>query len=272
MKRKMLNIFLYPIVALVLVYLFLRWFERANVWIPSRNVIATPEVVDLEYEDVFFDTEDGVKLHAWYVSGVKPAAALLFCHGNGGNLSYRTESLRQFHSIDLNVFIFDYRGYGKSEGRVTEEGTYKDAMAAYNWLKQREPDLPIVIFGRSLGSAVAVDLALKVPAAALICESGFTSIPDMAKVLFPFLPIDLIGTIKYDTQSKMPSLKMPVLVVHGQDDELIPYKYGQALFDSAPEPKEFITLIGGHNDGFILSESFYLAGIKTFLDKHLPKP
>ncbi len=269
MKRKMLNITLTVVVTLVLLVLFFRWFERANVWAPSRTFYATPEVVNLEYEEVFFETDDGVRLHGWHIPCATPVASLLFCHGNGGNLSYRTESLRQFHSLNLSVFIFDYRGYGKSAGRLSEEGTYRDAQAAYEWLARREPNLPTIVFGRSLGAAIAVDLATKVPAGALICESGFTSVPDVGEELFPILPVRKLGTIQYDALSKIESVKMPILVIHSQGDELIPCHHGQKLFERAPEPKKFLMIQGGHNDGYVFSESRYLTEIQAFLTQYI---
>ncbi len=267
----MIQIVVYPIITVVLLWLFMRWFERANVWMPSRNFVATPEDIGLDYEDVFFDTTDGVCLHGWYIPHETPAASLLFCHGNAGNVSYRLESIRQFHSLGLNVFIFDYRGYGKSRGRPSERGTYIDAQAAFAWLSRRGPERPIVLFGRSLGAAVAVDLAVSVEASALICESGFTSVPDMGRELFPFLPVRWFCTIQYDSLAKIPNVHMPVLVIHAREDTLIPYRHGERLYRAAPEPKTMLTIHGDHNDGFITSEAMYLRGINSFLEEQVLK-
>jgi uncharacterized protein len=255
------------LVLCLFIFLFLRWFERANLWAPTHKFYADPSVVDLAYEDIYFETEDGVKLNGWYVSSEKPVAAMLFCHGNGGNISYRTESLRQFNTLNLNVFLFDYRGYGKSKGWLTEDGTYRDAAAAYRWLKKKNPDLPIILFGRSLGANIAADLATKVDAAALIYESGFNSVQDMGSELFPFLPVRWITKYQYNGLEKIKHVKAPILVVHSQDDEVIPYHHGKKLFETAPEPKRFLEITGGHNDGFILSEEIYLRGIRDFLDE-----
>lgn len=251
----------------ILIYLVLRWFERSNIWMPTRTFYGTPEVVDLPYEDVYFDTVDGVRLNGWYVPSEKPVAAMLFCHGNGGNISYRTESLRQFNQLRLNVFLFDYRGYGKSHGWLTEEGTYRDAMAAYQWLKKKDPDFPIILFGRSLGANIAATLATNVEAAALIYESGFNSIQDMGAELFPYLPIRWIAKYKYNGLQKIKNVKMPILVIHSPEDEIVPYNHGKKLFEAAPEPKRFMDISGSHNDGFIASEEAYLRGIHDFIEE-----
>lgn len=263
MQRAVIQI----LVLCLFIYLFLRWFERANLWAPTRKFYGDPSAVGLSYEDVYFQTEDGVKLNGWYVPSEKPVAAMLFCHGNGGNISYRTESLRQFNTLNLNVFIFDYRGYGKSRGWLTEEGTYRDAAAAFRWLKKKNPDIPIILFGRSLGANIAADLATKVDAAALIYESGFNSVQDLGSELFPFLPVRWVTKYTYNGLEKIKDGKKPILVIHSKDDEIIPFHHGKKLFEAAPEPKRFLEISGGHNDGFVVSEESYLNGIRTFFDE-----
>ncbi len=255
------------LVAIVGLYLFSRWFERANIWMPTRTVEGTPEAVGLAYEDIYFETEDGVRLNGWFVPSGNPVAALVFCHGNGGNIGHRLESLRQFHSLNLNVFIFDYRGYGRSRGWLTEEGTYRDAMAAYRWLKTKCPELPIILFGRSLGANVAADLAAKVDAAALIYESGFNSVQDLGSELFPFLPVRWMTKYKYNAIDKVQNIKMPILAIHSPQDEIVPFRHGKRFFEAANEPKRFLEISGGHNEGFIVSEERYLAGWKAFLEE-----
>jgi len=250
-------------------FLFFRWFERANVWIPSSTFYANPENLGMKYEEVFFKTSDDVRLHGWYIPADEPIASMLFMHGNGGNISYRVESLRQFHSINLNIFIFDYRGYGKSGGWLSEKGTYRDAQAAYEWLKEKTPDQPIILFGRSLGGAIATHLANNIDASALIVESCFTSIPDIGADLFPILPVQWLATIQYDAKNKIKNVDMPVLVVHSPEDTLIPYHHGREIYEAAPEPKEFMKIQGGHNEGYIMSEEEYLAGFQSFFDKYL---
>lgn len=256
---------------LVALYFFFRWFERSNIWMPWRDFIATPDVVGLAYEDVALQTADGLRLHGWYLPHAEAVAALLFCHGNAGNVSHRTESLRQLHSLGLNVFLFDYRGYGRSEGRPTEEGTYQDALAAYDWLQGRCPELPILLFGRSLGAAVAIDLAARCKGTALIAESGFTSVPAIGQELFPILPVKWLVRTQYDSLEKMQHVKIPVLVIHSREDEIVPFHHGENLYAAAPGPKQFLEIRGGHNDGYVLSEPEYLRGIQSFMDIYLKK-
>ncbi len=262
-----IRVSIYIILLCIFLYLFTRWFERSNIWMPRAKFLATPEVVGLEYQDVFFESEDGKRLHGWYVPSKKPIASLLFCHGNGGNISYRTESLRQFNSLNLNVFIFDYRGYGKSNGWLTEQGTYKDAQAAYQWLKAKEPTIPLYIFGRSLGANIAADLATHTDAAGLIYESGFNSVQDLGEEIFPFLPVRLITKYKYNALDKIKHINMPLLVIHCPEDEIAPFQHGKKTFDAALEPKQFLQISGGHNDGFLISEKEYLEELSLFIKK-----
>lgn len=257
------------IVVLAIVYLFLRWFERANVWMPFSRLVASPSDIGLPYEDVLFHSEDGVELHGWFLPHPTARASLLFCHGNAGNVSHRLESLRQFHSLHLSVFIFDYRGYGLSRGRPSETGTYRDATAAYHWLRKRESQLPVVLFGRSLGAAIAADLAANVDAAAFIFESGFTSVPDIGAELFPLLPVRWLSAIRYDSLKKIPFIDMPLLVIHSPQDEIVSFRHGQAIYEAANDPKRFLELRGGHNDGFLFAEPDYLQGIDNFLDEYV---
>ena len=257
------------IVFILALWWALRAFERTNVYIPSRNLEAKPSDMGLSYEDVVLTTEDMVSLHAWWVPSDKPVATLLFCHGNAGNISHRLESIRIFHELDLNVLIFDYRGYGRSTGRPSEEGTYRDARAAY--AHARSIGHPVVIFGRSLGGAIAIDLASRVDdAAALIVESSFTSTVAVGKDIYPFLPVTWIVTILYDSISKIPAVRCPVLVIHSPDDDIIPYHHGRELFEAAPETKHFLEISGDHNGGFFDSGSVYTDGIRRFLADVLP--
>jgi fermentation-respiration switch protein FrsA (DUF1100 family) len=256
------------IVIPVLLYLFFRWFERNSVWVPARAILDTPGAAGLDYEDVEFKTSDDVLLNGWYVPSEKDYATILFCHGNGGNIGHRVPSILQFHRLGFNVFIFDYRGYGRSEGWLTEKGTYLDAEAAYHWIRQHKPGSGIILFGRSLGASIAVHLATQVEADALICESGFTSIVDLGVELFPYLPVRWVSTIRYDTLSTIRKVNIPILIVHSPDDELIGIQHGRRLYEAAQPPKEFLQINGGHNEGFLTSEEIYLPGILGFLQKY----
>ena len=234
---------------------------------PGRNLVATPEQVGLKYQNVQLVTEDKINLHGWFIPHDSAKGTILFFHGNAGNISHRLESIDIFHRLELNVFIIDYRGYGQSEGKVTEKGTYRDAEAAWNYLVEIRGigAKQVVIFGRSLGASIASWLASKHNPAALILESGFTSIPSMAKRIYPFLPIGWLTYFKYDTKSYVKNISCPVLVVHSRNDDIIPFEEGREIFDAAPEVKQFLEMRGGHNDGFMVSGSTYVEGLRSFI-------
>ena len=240
--------------------------------LPSRAVDATPADIGLPFENAQLTTGDGIRLHAWYVPAPAARGTLLFNHGNAGNIAHRLDSIRLFHSLDLNVLIFDYRGYGESEGKPTEKGTYRDAMAAWKYLHENRGIDPheIVIFGRSLGAAIAVDLASQVPSAGVIIESAFTSVSDMAAHLYPWLPARFLVRYKYDSDVKIGRISSPLLLMHSRDDEIIPFSQGRELFAHANEPKQFLELQGGHNDGSHASRDIYTQTLQQFLDVILP--
>lgn len=235
---------------------------------PTGDMAMTPQEAGLRYEEINFRAADGVWLNGWYIpSREKDSMAVLFFHGNAGNISYRLESARVFNRIGADVFLFDYRGYGKSRGKPSEEGLYWDGRAALDVLLRKGYDLSrIVFFGRSLGGAVAAKLATEQTPAALILESTFTSLADIGGRYFPFLPAQYIVGDAFDTGSCLEKVNCPVLVVHSQDDEIIPYRYGEALFVAAREPKAFLRIKGDHNGGFILTGEDYRLGLKDFID------
>jgi len=241
--------------------------QQRLVFFPEATLAATPADVGLPFEEVRIPTEDGPVLHGWLVPGAEGAPVVLFCHGNAGNISHRLESLRLFHMLGLSTLIFDYRGYGMSEGKVSEAGTYRDARAVWRYLTGERGVKPerIILFGRSLGGAVAVELATEVRPAALVVESAFTSVPDMAAQVYPFLPVRLLARIGYDSLTRMDQVSGPVLVIHSRDDELVPVEHGRRLFEAAPEPKRFLEIRGSHNDGFIASGKTYVRGWAGFL-------
>lgn len=253
--------------ALPALWLLLRTFERHQMYYPTRPLEATPDQAGMEYEDLHLTASDGVRLHGWWVPAEADRGTVLFCHGNAGNISHRLDSVAVFHRLGLNVLIFDYRGFGHSEGTPDEEGTYRDAEAAYRYLREERgigPDR-IVIFGRSLGGAVAIELAGRVEAAGLIGESTFTSTVEMGKLIYPFLPIRLMVRNRYDSLSKVGNLKLPALFIHSPDDELVPFDHGRRLYLAAAAPKEFLSLRGGHGDGFLVTGPAYPEGIDSFL-------
>ncbi len=238
---------------------------------PGRELEATPAAIGLAYESVELQAGDGVRLHAWFIPAEHPRATVLFCHGNAGNISHRLDSIRLLHSLGLQVLIFDYRGYGESLGSPSEAGTYRDVDAAWRYLLDVRgiPAGEIIIFGRSLGAAVAADLASRTLPAAVILESAFTSVPDMATGIYPWLPVRLLSRYRYDSLGKMARITRPLLLVHSREDEIIPFAHGERLFERAREPKQFLEIQGGHNDAFLTSRKAYTHGLKSFLDTHL---
>jgi len=240
---------------------------------PSRALGPGPDSIGLAYETVEIITEDGIRLDAWYVPAREARGTVLFFHGNAGNISHRLDSLRVFNQLGLSTLIFDYRGYGRSEGKVSEQGIYRDAEAAWRHLTGERgiPAAEIVLFGRSLGAAVAASVASRHRPGALIIESGFVSVPDMAAELYPWLPARWLARIGFPTGDFLKSVSCPVLVVHSRDDEVIPFGHGLRLFEIAREPKQLLELRGGHNDGFLVSGRRYLDGLDAFLAAALGK-
>jgi fermentation-respiration switch protein FrsA (DUF1100 family) len=238
---------------------------------PGRNLVSTPETIGLDYQNVELVTDDNIRLHGWFIPHENAKATLVFFHGNAGNISHRLDSIAIFHRLELNVFIIDYRGYGQSEGKITEKGTYRDAEAAWNYLSHTRgiSEDQIIIFGRSLGAAIASWLANQHTPAALIVESGFTSVASMGQRLYPFLPVRWLTHFKYDAKSYVSKISCPVLVAHSRDDEIIPYDEGRKIFAAAAEPKQFLEMSGGHNDGFIVSGEAYINGLKSFINQYL---
>ncbi len=250
---------------------FLALFQERQVYFPSDVLAATPEQSGLPYEEVHLTSAGGVRLHGWYIPAPAEGASgktLLFFHGNAGNISHRLSSLAIFHRLGLATLIIDYRGYGKSEGRPGEAGTYRDAAAAWRHLTAERGIDPgdIVLFGRSLGAAIAAHQAARTRPAGLILESGFTSVPDVAAQLYPFLPVRWLARIHYPTRKELARVRCPVLIAHSREDELIPYSHAEALYRAAPEPKTLLTLRGSHNDAFLASGERYVNGLRDFLE------
>jgi hypothetical protein len=258
-------------VALVLVLFFFQSHLLYLPNVPSRAVVVTPEDAGLAYEPVTITTEDSVTLDGWFVPASQARGLLLFFHGNAGNISHRLDSLKIFNELGLATLIFDYRGYGRSDGEPSEEGTYRDAEAAWRFVTEGRhvPPREVVLFGRSLGAAVATHLATRHTPGALIIESAFTSVPDLAAELYPFLPARWLTRFRYSTQADLVSVLCPLLIVHSRDDEIIPFAHGQRLFAVANEPKRLLELRGGHNDGFLVSRHTYMDGLHAFLEAHL---
>ncbi len=242
--------------------------ERSLIFFPSRYPEGNWQPAGLHFDDAWFTSADGTRLHGWYVPHEHPRAAILFCHGNAGNLSNRAGLLRILHDrVGATVMIFDYRGFGRSEGKPGESGVLADARAARAWLADRAgiAEDQIVLMGRSLGGAVAVDLAARDGARALVLESTFTSISDVAKTMYPLLPLHLLVQTKLNSAEKIATYHGPLLQSHGTADRLIPYKIGCRLFDAANQPKQFVPIAGGDHNNPQSAE--YYEALASFLDR-----
>ncbi len=234
--------------------------------VPGRTLTMTPTDVGMDFQDVSIATTDGVMLHGWFIAG-RSSRVLLFFHGNAGNISHRLDSIAQFRELGLSVLIIDYRGYGQSTGRTTERGIYRDADAAWRYLIDDRGIVAndIVIFGRSLGASVASWLASEYQPSALIVESSFTSIPDIAQDIYPWLPVRWLSRLSHATRDYVRDVRCPILIIHSRDDEIIPFHHGEAIFESANEPRALLTIRGTHNDAFLQDERAYVAGLRAFL-------
>lgn len=276
------------IVVVLLTYLavclFVVMFQSSLIYFPTPDYPVTPKAVGLEYEDLTLTTGDGLSIAAWYLPHDQARGTFIYCHGNAGNISNRLHSLKLLHQMGVNVLIFDYRGYGRSEGKPSEKGTYEDAETAWRYLTETRGESPdrIVIFGRSLGGAVAIELAKRqstgkeraagesqaagvpastignastagVPAgsgpAALVVESTFTDLLDIGRLHYRFLPVRFLLTYRYASIEKVADITCPKLFFHGEADTLIPFANGRKLFAAAAEPKRFVATPGDHNDG-----------------------
>lgn len=248
--------------------LFLR--QDRLVYSPSKKIHQVPADIKLPYREVVFKNDDGLQLYGWMVGEEEFKDVVLFFHGNAGNISYNLDFLTIFYRLGLKVFIFDYRGYGQSQGTPSEEGTYIDAEAAWNYLIKTEgiPGDRVIFYGHSLGGAVAAHLAAKVKPGALILEATFTSAPDLGKSMFPFFPVRLLCRFRYNTKALLPAIAIPVLVIHSPNDEMIPFRHGEILYKAANEPKQFLKIFGSHNDGFINCAELYIVGLRSFLSEY----
>ena len=271
MLGHVIHVFLYISLVVAIIYvgfgLTLCVMQSKLLYYPVREVVYTPEELGLEFEDVIFEASDGVKLSGWYIPAPDAKFTVLFFHGNGGNITHRLDSINFFCNLGVNVFIFDYRGYGQSQGKTTEQGTYDDAMAAYNWLREKKKIEPenIIMFGRSLGGSVAAWLGARVEANSVVIESGLTSFVDMGKKFYWYMPVKLFARYSYRTIDYVKDLKCPVMFIHSRDDEIVPFEFGQQLYSAANEPKEFVEISGGHNDGFLISAEIYKNAWRNWL-------
>jgi fermentation-respiration switch protein FrsA (DUF1100 family) len=224
----------------------------------------------LKYENVSIRSEDGETLHAWWIPADDARRTVLVFHGNAGNISHRIDYARMFRTLGYNTLLVDYRGYGQSTGSPSEEGTYRDAMASWRWLVDTRGLRPaeIVVFGESLGGPVGCWIAAREKPRALVLASTFTSLPDLGAEVYRFLPVRLLSRFKYDTRECLGKVSAPVLVLHSPRDDIVPYAHGEALYAAAREPKHFLQLAGGHNDGFVHTRSEWVKALGEWLARY----
>jgi pimeloyl-ACP methyl ester carboxylesterase len=254
----------------VLVLVFV--FQSHLVFYPGmgREVMLSPQSYGLRYETVELRTADGETLQAWWVPAENARGVVLFFHGNAGNISHRLDYLLMFNRLRYTTLIVDYRGYGKSTGSPSEEGTYRDAEAAWEYLRHARLAQPgdVVIAGESLGGGVATWLAARVHPRSVLLFSTFTSVNDLGAQVYWFLPVRLLSRIGYDNLKNLKSIQCPVFIAHSRDDDVVPYSHGTNLFEAAKEPKAFLEMRGGHNDGFIFARQEWVAQLAAFLDRY----
>lgn len=260
------------LILLGVLWLGLRWFERRSLYAPSRAIEATPADEGLAFEEVTFVTEDARVLHGWWIPHPAARGTILYCHGNASNIGNRIGVARDLHRLRVNVFLFDYRGYGRSKGLPTEQGTYRDARAAYEVVRARHEDAeapPVIVHGASLGGAIAVQLALDKPVRGVVLEGAFTSTVDVGRRLYPFLPVRLLARYRYDALSRIPGVTVPKLMAHSRDDQVIPFDLGERLFEAAAEPKSFVELAGPHDEASWNNTPAYWTEMERFVTRVL---
>ena len=272
MKKMLFDVALACLIFYTGMLLLVYFLQDRLLYFPFKEIDANPAAIRLPFEDVRLTASDGTTISAWWIPAKNERAVLLFCHGNAGNISHRLDSIEIFNSLGLSILIFDYRGYGASTGHPSENGTYLDAESAWRYLVDVQKKSPekIILFGESLGGAVAAEIASRQTAGGLIIMSGFTSIPELAGRLYPFLPVRLLSKFRYSTIDKIGAISSPKLIIHSPDDEIIPFALGRALYEKAAAPKQFLQIRGGHNEGFLVSGELYVQGLRDFLDRNFP--
>lgn len=269
MLKMAANILLLALIPVAALSLWMRLSEPRMIYFPERAIAATPQQFGMPYEDVWLTAVDGVRLNGWLIpASHSTGLTVLMLHGNAGNISHRFEKLALFYRLGWDVFALDYRGYGNSGGEPDEAGLYLDARAAYRYLVEQRGVDPrkLIVYGESLGTAIAVDLLSEVAAAGLVLEEGFTSAPDAGQEMYPFLPIRWLMRSRFDTLGKIGRIRSRLLIFHSREDEFFPIHHAQKLLAAAPSPKELVELRGGHNDAFIQSGEIYQNALRRFAD------
>jgi len=274
-KRILIGLLIVLLLGYASIIIYLKTNETEIVYYEfyGQGPLQSPsDSLELNFQRIELNTEDGLKLIGWIVPSAKDSSSgpwLLFCHGNASDISYPDYILRYkiFNKIGINVLAIDYRGFGESGGKPSEEGLYNDALTAYNYLNKTIKISPerIIIYGHSLGAAVAIDLATKVQAGAIVAKAAFKSVPDMGQQLYPFLPMNLLVKNKFMSIDKVSSIAYPKLFIHSIEDEIISINDGKALFEKAIQPKSFLQIKGNHDSAPILSEETFIKGLSDFL-------
>lgn len=261
---RILLIIVFAIIIFKVLFIFL---EQKGLYHPDKEVPETPKNLGIAFEDVNFKTAGGQTLNGWFIPAPGAKITILYCHGNAGNICDRLHKVEFFHNMRVNFFLYDYRGFGKSTGKPSEKGLYEDARSAYDYLVSRNDadKFKIVAYGKSLGGPVAADLCLNRKVSALILEGSFASVTLRAQQIYPFLPMKFFITQKYDTMAKVKNLRIPKLIAHGKQDEVISFSHGVILFAAAAEPKQFLPFEGGHNDDEYVTSSAYKDELLKFL-------
>lgn len=244
------------------------FMQSSFIFSPTKAEPYTPADIGLAFEKVMLKTSDNLLLSGWFIPAKNADVTMLFCHGNGGNISYTLDTINILNELGYNLLIFDYRGYGISQGKPTEEGTYIDVRTAYDWLVNEKGIKPedIIIFGRSLGASIAANLASQVKAKGLILESGFTSYVDIGQKSYPYMPVKWFAMYKYETKEYLKNVHYPVFIIHSRNDDIIPFEFGLRLYEQyANEPKDFMEIFGTHSDGFLHTGQPYRDGLQNWV-------
>jgi hypothetical protein len=263
-----MKILYFALLGFGIIFAYIKYIENKNIYFPAKEIESLPSLTNIPFEDVYIKTADEVKINGWFMPYKEANYTLLFFHGNAGNIGHRLEKINILRELGVNIFIIDYRGYGKSEGKPSEKGFYLDAQASYRYLVDNRKIRPqqIILYAESLGTAIAIDLASKFKVRALIIEGAFSSGKDMARRIYPFIP-NFIFSNMYDSTAKIKNIEAPKLFLHAQDDEVVPLGLAKKLYSFAYEPKEFVELTGGHNQAFLGSQEQYQTTIRSFLNK-----
>ncbi|MFH1888475.1 MAG: alpha/beta hydrolase [Candidatus Omnitrophota bacterium] len=258
---------LFLIVLLITTLVFgIKYIETRGIFYPARDITCYPSDLGMPFEDIYVKTKDGVTINGWFIPQKSARYTLLFFHGNAGNIQHRLDKLLILRETGANIFIIDYRGFGKSSGRLMEEGFYLDADSACKYLTKARGISPeeVILYGESLGTAVAIDLASRTKVAAVMLEGAFSSGRDMAKKIYPFLPVFIFAK-KFDSLKKINGVTAPKLFIHSINDEMVPFAFAGKLYQAAPAPKELVELTGGHNTAFLDSREKYISSISGFI-------